>query len=40
MTAFLGFRLREQFTLRHFVVAADSLAQGYSLRDRIDHVSL
>jgi hypothetical protein len=40
MTAYLGFRLREQFTLRHFVVAADSLAQGYSLRDRIDNVSL
>jgi hypothetical protein len=40
MTAYLGFRLREGFTLRHFVVAADSLAQGYSLRDRIDNLSL
>jgi len=36
LTEFLGFRPREQFTLQHFVVAADALAQGYSLRDRID----
>ncbi len=33
---FLGFRLREQFTLRQFTVAADSLGQGCGLRDRID----
>jgi hypothetical protein len=36
MTAFLGFRLREQFTLRHFVIAANSLGQGFGLRDRVD----
>jgi hypothetical protein len=36
MNSFLGFRLREPFTLRDFVIAADSLAQGFGLRDRID----
>lgn len=36
MASFLGFRLREEFVLRDFVVAADSLAQGFGLRDRID----
>ena len=33
---YLGFRLREGFTLHQFVVAADALSQGYGLRDRID----
>lgn len=36
MSSFLGFRLREEFILRDFVIAADSLAQGFGLRDRID----
>ncbi len=36
LTAYLGFRLREGLTLRHFVIASDSLSQGYGLRDRID----
>ncbi len=36
MISYLGFRLREVFTLRQFVVAADALSQGYGLRDRID----
>lgn len=36
MTSFLGFRLREEFGLRDFVIAVDSLAQGFGLRDRID----
>ncbi len=36
LLSFLGFRLREGFTLHQFVVAADSLSQGYGLRDRID----
>jgi hypothetical protein len=37
MTSYLGLRLREQFTLHQFVIAADSLSQGYGLRDRIDN---
>jgi hypothetical protein len=36
MASFLGLRLREPFTIREFVIAADSLAQGYGLRDRLD----
>jgi hypothetical protein len=36
MISYLGFRLREDFTLHQFVVAADALSQGYGLRDRID----
>jgi hypothetical protein len=36
MAAFLGLRLRERFTLRDFVIAEDSLSEGYGLRDRID----
>jgi hypothetical protein len=36
MVPFLGLRLREQFTLRDFVIAEDSLSQGYGLRDRLD----
>jgi len=39
MIAYLGFRLREQFTLHQFVIAADSLSQGYGLRDRVDNSS-
>ncbi len=34
MADFLGLRLREQFTLHDFVVAEDSLSEGYGLRDR------
>ena len=37
LTAYLGFRLREGLTLRHFVIASDSLSQGYGMRDRIDN---
>jgi hypothetical protein len=36
MATFLGLRLREEFTLRDFVVAEDSLSEGYGLRDRLD----
>ncbi len=36
LASLLGFRLREQFTLRQFSVAADCLGQGCGLRDRID----
>jgi hypothetical protein len=36
MAAFLGLRLREEFTLRQFAVAVDSLGQGYGLHDRLD----
>ncbi len=36
MASFLGLRLRERFTIREFVIAADSLAQGYGLRERVD----
>ena len=36
MISYLGFRLREEFTLHQFVIAADALSQGYGLRDRID----
>ena len=36
MAAFLGFRLREQFTLHQFAVAVDALGQGCGLRDRVD----
>lgn len=39
MTAYLGFRLREEFTIHQFVIAADSLSQGYGLRDRIENSS-
>jgi hypothetical protein len=37
MAGYLGFRPRSPFTLLQFAVAADSLGQGYGLRDRIDH---
>jgi hypothetical protein len=37
LTSFLGYRLREEFTYRQFVIAADSLGQGYGLRVRVDH---
>ncbi len=36
MVAMLGLRLREEFTLRDFVIAEDSLSEGYGLRDRLD----
>jgi hypothetical protein len=36
MAAFVGLRLREQFTLRDFIIAEDSFSEGYGLRDRID----
>ena len=36
MASFLGFRLRETFTLRQFSIAADALGQGCGLRDRVD----
>jgi hypothetical protein len=36
MTAVVGFRLRQQLTIRQFSTAADSLGQGFGLRSRID----
>lgn len=36
MTAYLGFRLREGFTLRQFSIAVDALGQGCGLRERVD----
>jgi len=36
ITEYLGYRLREHFTLRQFTVAVDSLGQGCGLRDRVD----
>ncbi len=36
LAQFVGLRLREQFTLRDFVIAEDSLSEGYGLRDRLD----
>jgi hypothetical protein len=36
IAAMLGFRLREQFTVNQFAVAADALGQGCGLRDRVD----
>lgn len=36
MVWFLGLRLRERFSLRDFVVAEDSLSEGYGLRNRVD----
>jgi hypothetical protein len=36
MADYLGFRPRSPFTLLQFAIAADSLGQGYGLRDRID----
>jgi hypothetical protein len=35
ITSFLGFRLRETFTLRQFTIAADALGQGCGLSDRV-----
>jgi len=40
MTTLLGLRLREQFTLRDFVIAEDSLSEGYGIRDRLDDSSM
>jgi hypothetical protein len=37
LTSFLGYRLREEFTYRQFVIATDSLGQGYGLRVRVDN---
>ena len=39
MARLLGLRLREQFTVRDFVVAEDSLSEGYGMRDRLDDSS-
>ncbi len=36
LAGYLGFRPRPPFTVRQFAIAADSLGQGYGLRDRID----
>ena len=36
MAAFLGLRLREEFTLRDFVIAEDSFSEGYGLRHRLN----
>ncbi len=36
MASFLGLRLRERFTLHDFVIAEDSLSEGYGLRNRLD----
>jgi hypothetical protein len=40
LAGFLGFRPRRPFTFLQFAVAADSLGQGYGLRDRIDHSAM
>ena len=40
MLAFLGLRTRAGLTVRQFTVAAGALAEGYSLRDRVDHGEL
>jgi hypothetical protein len=39
MISFVGFRLREPLTMHQFSVAADSLGQGFGLRDRFDGTS-
>ncbi len=39
MADFLGLRLREQFALRDFVIAADSLSEGLGLRNRLDETA-
>jgi hypothetical protein len=36
ITSYLGFRLRETFSLRQFTIAADALGQGCGLRDRVE----
>jgi hypothetical protein len=36
ITALLGFRLREGFTLRQFAIAVGALAEGCALRNRVD----
>jgi hypothetical protein len=36
MVSLLGLRLKEEFTLRDFVIAENSLSEGYGLRDRLD----
>ncbi len=40
ITALLGFRLREGFTLRQFTIAVDCLGQGFGLRDRVDNTKM
>ncbi len=40
MADLLGFRLREQFTIRQFAIAVDCLGQGCGLRDRVDNSSM
>ena len=39
MITFVGFRLRKPLTMHQFSVAADSLGQGFGLRDRFDGTS-
>lgn len=36
VASFLGFRIRDPLTLNQFSIAADSLGQGFGLRDRFD----
>ncbi len=36
MAQLMGVRLREQFTIHQFAMAADALGQGCGLRDRVD----
>ena len=36
MAELLGLRLREEFTIHQFAMAADALGQGCGLRDRVD----
>jgi hypothetical protein len=38
--AYLGLRLREQFTLQQFAVAAEAFGEGCGLRDRVNHSDL
>jgi hypothetical protein len=40
LAAFLGLRLREQFTMQQFAVAAEAFGEGCGLRDRVGHTDL
>jgi hypothetical protein len=40
LVAFLGLRLREQFTMHQFAVAVEAFGEGCGLRDRVDHSDL
>lgn len=40
VTSFLGYRLREELTLRQFTIAADTLGQGCGLRDRVENSNM